>query len=198
MADETEAKLRLPLIGLLLAIAVGGAVDVVLDAPTTWRSLHLLYELGLIIAALAMASYLWFRWRAAERRTVTLEREIGQRQAERDAWKANAEGALEGMARAISLQLAAWQLTPAERDVIGQLLRGRSHKEIAAATGRSDRTVRQHAAAAYRKAGLSGRAEMAAYFLRDLPLEAAAAPAPATAAPDSTSISRPAASRPLT
>jgi DNA-binding NarL/FixJ family response regulator len=49
-----------------------------------------------------------------------------------------------------------------------QLLQGRSHKEIAATSGRSERTVRQHAAAAYEKAGLGGRAELAAFFLEGL------------------------------
>jgi DNA-binding NarL/FixJ family response regulator len=49
-----------------------------------------------------------------------------------------------------------------------QLLKGFTHKEIAAATDRSERTVRQHAVAVYRKAGLSGRAALAAFFLGDL------------------------------
>jgi DNA-binding NarL/FixJ family response regulator len=51
-----------------------------------------------------------------------------------------------------------------------QLLKGQSHKEIAAATGRSERTVRQHAVAAYHKAGVAGRAELAGFFLGDLSL----------------------------
>ena len=42
--------------------------------------------------------------------------------------------------------------------------------EIASATGRSERTVRQHAIAAYHKAGVGGRAELAAFFLGDLSL----------------------------
>ena len=50
------------------------------------------------------------------------------------------------------------------------LLKGQSHKEIATATGRSERTVRQHAIAAYHKAGVGGRAELAAFFLGDLTL----------------------------
>jgi DNA-binding NarL/FixJ family response regulator len=53
-----------------------------------------------------------------------------------------------------------------------QLLQGKSHKEIAAATGPSERTVRQHAATAYEKAGLGGRAELAAFFLEGLMLPA--------------------------
>jgi DNA-binding NarL/FixJ family response regulator len=55
------------------------------------------------------------------------------------------------------------------------LLKGHGHKQAAALTGRSERTVRQHAVSIYHKAGLSGRAELAAFFLEDLLLPRAAA-----------------------
>jgi len=57
------------------------------------------------------------------------------------------------------------------------VLKGHGHKEIAARTGRSERTVRQHAGAAYEKAGLGGRAELAAYFLEGVALPEPQAPA---------------------
>ena len=50
------------------------------------------------------------------------------------------------------------------------LLKGSSHKRIGRDTRRSERTVRQHAVAVYRKSGLSGRAELAAFFLGDVAL----------------------------
>lgn len=159
-----------PLVVLMVLIAVGGAVDLALDAPTDWWSVHVVYEVLLIGGALTTAAWLWRRWRGAVRTAGRLEVEVAERQAERDLWRRNAEEALGGLAVAIDRQLEAWSLTPAERDVVVALLKGRSHKEIAAATGRSERTVRQHAVAAYEKAGLGGRAELAAYFLRDLPL----------------------------
>jgi DNA-binding NarL/FixJ family response regulator len=52
-------------------------------------------------------------------------------------------------------------------------LKGFSHKEIGNLTGRSERTVRQHSIAVYRKSGLSGRAELSAFFLEDLLLPTA-------------------------
>ena len=52
------------------------------------------------------------------------------------------------------------------------LLKGYSHKQIAALTERSERTVRQHAVSVYRKSGLGGRAELSAFFLEDLLLPA--------------------------
>ena len=90
------------------------------------------------------------------------------RRAERDEWRESARKALEGLGEAIQRQFDAWKLTPAEREVALLLLKGYSHKHVATATGRSERTARQHATAVYQKAGLGSRAELAAYFLEDL------------------------------
>lgn len=73
---------------------------------------------------------------------------------------------------AIDRQFERWGLFAAEREVALLLLKGLSHKEVASARETSERTVRQQALAVYRKAGLSGRAELAAFFLEDLLLPA--------------------------
>ena len=160
--------LRIPVTLLLAAIVVGGAVDLVLDAPKDWASFHVLYEIALIAAAIAMTAWLWRGWGRAESSAGALRVSLAERQAERDAWRARAERALEGLGRAVDEQFGAWRLTPAEREVALLLLKGHGHKQIAAATGRSERTVRQHAVAVYQKSGLEGRAELAAFFLEDL------------------------------
>ena len=167
-SDPATPPMRVPLTLLLLAIVAGGAVDVALDGPEDWRSFHVVYELALIAAALGMVAWLWRRWGRAEASAGALRRSLAERQAERDAWRVRAERALEGFARAVDEQFDAWHLTPAEREVAVQLLKGLGHKQIAAATGRSERTVRQHAVAVYDKSGLQGRAELAAFFLDDL------------------------------
>jgi DNA-binding CsgD family transcriptional regulator len=168
--DQPDAPLRLPLALLLAAIALSGALDLALDRPTTMLSFHVLYELLLILSAGAGAVWLWAGWRGAARANLHLQRTLAERQAERDAWRASAEQALAGLGAAIDRQFERWELTPAEREIVLLLLKGRSHKEIAGETARSERTVRQHAAAAYRKAGLGGRAELAAFFLEGLML----------------------------
>jgi DNA-binding CsgD family transcriptional regulator len=170
MEDNGSRATRLVLAAVIAAIVLGGTVDLVLDRPRSWTSAHTLYELALIAAGIATAIWLWANWKRAAESVVELRRSLAERQAERDAWRRRAGEALEGLARAVNDQFLAWGLTPAEREVALLLLKGESHKAIAAATGRSERTVRQHAVAAYAKAGLGGRAELAAFFLGDLRL----------------------------
>jgi DNA-binding NarL/FixJ family response regulator len=69
---------------------------------------------------------------------------------------------------AIGRQFDRWELTGAERTVALLLLQGLSHKQIAGERSASERTVRQQAHTLYRKAGLGGRADLAAFFLRDV------------------------------
>lgn len=179
-SDPAPPQLRIPLTLLLLAIVVGSAVDLVLDAPEDWKSFHVAYEVLMMLGALGLAAWLWRGWWRAEASAGALRRTLAERQAERDAWRARAERVLEGLGRAVDEQFRAWQLTPAEREVALLLLKGHGHKQIAAATGRSERTVRQHAVAVYQKSGLQGRAELAAFFLEDLrmPLASEGAPEP--------------------
>lgn len=173
--DPIPFRSRLGLTLILLVILVTGTVDLILDRPADLLSGHVLYEAAMIAAALGGVTWLWLGWWRARREVAALHRSVAARQAERDAWRADAERALAGFAQAIDARFEAWQLTPAEREVALGLLKGKSHKEIAATSGRSERTVRQHAIAVYGKSGLGGRAELAAFFLEDLMLPAPSA-----------------------
>ena len=167
---EISSDSRLPrlLVVALASIVVGGTVDLILDQPESWLSFHVVFETLMIAGALVMATTLWLGWWHAERSLTEMRAHLEARKAERDEWRANARKALAGLGEAIDAQFAAWQLTPAEREVALLLLKGYSHKHVASATGRSERTARQHAAAVYEKAGLGSRAELSAYFLEDL------------------------------
>lgn len=182
-ADDDEltpsSPSRYPLftIAILAMVAVGGVTDLVLDNPESWRSLHVLFELLLILFSLASIGVLSLQWRhtrlelAGTRRALAAtKRSLDERRAERDAWRRSAEGALAGLGQAIDRQFEAWGLTPTEREIALLLLKGYGHKQIAGMTGRGERTVRQHAVSVYQKGGIGGRAELAAFFLQDLML----------------------------
>jgi DNA-binding CsgD family transcriptional regulator len=73
-----------------------------------------------------------------------------------------------GLSSVIEAQFSEWSLSGAEDEVGTLLLKGLSLKEISSIRETSERTTRKQAQAVYRKAGLSGRAELSAYFLEDL------------------------------
>jgi DNA-binding CsgD family transcriptional regulator len=165
-----DGALRWLLAAVLLLAIVGGGFDLWLDAPSSWLSWHVFYELLLITGAIVTSIALWSGWWHTRRSLAETREVLGVQRAEREAWQASARLALEGLGRAMDTRFTAWGLTPAEREVALALLKGQSHKVIAYETGRSERTVRQHAVAVYQKSGLGGRAELSAFFLEGVML----------------------------
>lgn len=84
---------------------------------------------------------------------------------EQDVALASARGALGDV---IAAQFTTWGLTPAERDVAFLALKGLDVAEIAELRGRAAGTVRAQLTRIYAKAGVSGRAQFAAWFVEDL------------------------------
>jgi len=166
----SDRHLRILLAVVLLLAIIGGAIDLVLDAPDGWLSFHVIYEIALILGEMTVVFLLWRAWSQAEHEVSSVKAELETQRAERDAWRASAESALSGFGRAVEERFAAWGLTPAEKEIALLLLKGKSHKEIAYSTNRSERTVRQHAVTIYQKSHLGGRAGLAAFFLDDLSL----------------------------
>lgn len=167
MEHDLDGRLKWVLAIALGSIIVGGTFDLIMDKPATWLSFHVVFETLMIAGALVMATTLWLGWWRSAHSEVALRATLA---AQRDAWAVRAEAWLEGLGHAIDGQFRAWRLTPTESEIALLLLKGFGHKEIAALTHRSERTVRQHASVVYDKANLSGRAELAAFFLHGLML----------------------------
>jgi len=174
--DPSPPRIRQLIAALLVAMAVLGVWDLATDAPRVWRGSHAFVEVGFIVLALASAVVLGRRWQDAERKLEGIRQALDARREERDVWKARAQTALRGLGEALDAQFDAWTLTPAEKETALFLLKGYSHKETASLTHRSERTVRQHAVSVYRKSGLAGRAELAAFFFEDMLLPQADRP----------------------
>jgi DNA-binding CsgD family transcriptional regulator len=159
---------------LFALIAVLMAADVVID----YRNGHAAIETFEILVFVSALAGIAFHWRGSiqeRRRSDRLDEELTAARAEavrwaEDAHRWNREAAdlLQGLGAAIDRQFDRWALTPAERDVALLQLKGLRHKEIAELRATSERTVRQQALAIYRKSGLNGRSDLAAFFLEDL------------------------------
>jgi DNA-binding CsgD family transcriptional regulator len=120
----------------------------------------------LVAIALAIAVAIWQR-RSATRRHQTLSNELARARESVRQTSEQAQHLLRGMGDQIDRQLEAWGLTAAEKEVATLMLKGLRHKEIASVRGTSERTVRQQALTVYRKAGVEGRTELAAFFVED-------------------------------
>ena len=123
-----------------------------------------------LVVLLRRLALLQRRERSSHEQLAVLGRELDRSCAEGAKWRAEAVDLLAGLGTLIDRQFGKWGLSAAEREVALFLLKGLSHKEIASARSVSEATARQQAAAVYRKAGLGGRHDLAAFFLEDLML----------------------------
>jgi DNA-binding NarL/FixJ family response regulator len=169
--------------GVFLLIAALLCVDYLSDSQAHDVRLHAAIELTLMAVAVLAATVLWSRFVRLRRRERLLSGDLDRARAEARRWKTEASDVLRGLGAAIDTQFGRWGLSSAEREVALLLLKGLAHKEIAEVRETSEKTVRQQSLAVYRKAGLSGRAELSAFFLEDLLLPVDA-PAPRTEAPE--------------
>lgn len=117
-----------------------------------------------------MAAVAWTVQRVGDLKEeqAALSNNLSRAMAQGDQWRAERQAEIAALGSAIADQFRQWQLTAAEIDIAGLMLKGASLKEIAIARYTSEATIRQQAQSIYRKAGLSGRAELSAYFLESL------------------------------
>ena len=128
--------------------------DVIGDLRTDPISGHFIFE-AIVTAALVLGIVFG---------TFALRRTIELLRAQDQALQV-ARGAL---SEVIEAQFQAWALTPAERDVGLLALKGLDVAEIAELRGAAQGTVRAQLTRIYSKAGVSGRAQFAAFFVEDL------------------------------
>lgn len=65
-------------------------------------------------------------------------------------------------------QFCAWKLSASEQDIVISMLKGLTFREIAGLRETREKTVRQQASAVYRKAGVSSRSELTAWFFEEM------------------------------
>jgi DNA-binding CsgD family transcriptional regulator len=161
---------------LFVSVTVFVAVDMAADLASGIGATHLGIETAALMLCLAGVYATGLELTKAVRSAYGLRRDLDGTRADLAHWQAEAEALLRGVSAAIDQQFRDWELSSAECDVALLILKGLSYKEVAQVRATTERTVRHQALAIYRKAGLAGRAEMAAYFLEDLllPRQAAA------------------------
>lgn len=153
---------------LFIMIGVSVVVDLGADLRLGVSALHVGAECFALVLALGGTVATAWQLRKAHLANQHLLLDLEGTRADVTRWRTDVEVLLRGLGAAIDLRFEEWGLSSAEREVALLILKGLSYKDVASARSTSERTVRHQAVAVYRKAGVAGRAEMAAFFLEDL------------------------------
>lgn len=165
-AQETGfAGVAAGLFGLIFLLI---AWDLIEDFSHGTGGLHVTLELAVLLLAAVGAALLLRRAYVARASLKALQRDLERARRDSLRWRQDSRALIEGLSLAIQQQFGEWKLTAAESEVALLLLKGLSLKEIGALRETSERTVREQARSVYRKAELSGRSALSAYFLEDL------------------------------
>lgn len=154
--DQKSLALRKALFLTAAALQVGCGLVFVGDVIAEFgdMSSHTWVE-AFGVLALAVGATLTFReYRSLLARNSKVERELGA-----------ASGALQ---EAIEAHFDAWGLTAAERDVALLSIKGVPIADIATMRNTREGTIKAQSAAIYRKAGVSGRAELISLVIEEL------------------------------
>lgn len=158
-------------IGIIAVLALGLTAFDEWRQPTLppWDEIAIDFADELMLIG-AMAGMAWTvqSLRDLRQDQAALSNNLARAVAQGETWRAGRRKEIAAMGQAIADQFRDWRLTAAEIDIAGLMLKGASLKEIALARDTSEATIRQQAQSVYRKSGLSGRAELSAYFLESL------------------------------
>ena len=184
-AFTSERRLLIGLLVAFVAVALFAAVDIGSDLREGTDPAHVSAEAAILLVGLAGAGFMARRLILVLRHARTLQSEaldlaeqLDATRVEANRWREEVRDLMKGLAEALDQQFDRWRLSPAEKEVALLLLKGLSHKDIAEVRSVTEATARQQARSVYKKAGLSGRHDLAAFFLEDLmlPIQASEGP----------------------
>jgi DNA-binding CsgD family transcriptional regulator len=159
--DVQDYRYTRAAISLFAIIALLIGWDVIADQRESVNFGHMAIELFVMLVAASGTILLWLQLHR-------VQSDLARALIENEQWREENLELIQGLGAAIHKQFGSWHLTKAEAEVGLFILKGLSHKGIAQIRQTSERTIREQARALYRKSGLSGRAELSAFFLEDL------------------------------
>ena len=163
--NKKERKL---VAAILFGIVIMVTPDLIEDSREVAHWAHLLWEILTTLSALFGVFYLMRDSFKTKHLLADEKQKSKQLQQESEKWREQSKKYVDGLSLEIDLQLQLWGLTNSEKEVAFLLLKGMSLKEVAEIRGTAEKTARAQSMSIYSKAGLSGRSELAAFFLEDL------------------------------
>lgn len=166
LSNRRLLKIAMSLYGVIFVLI---AWDLVGDYGDGIEWAHLVTELMVLLTTVIGMGIFWYWFYQSTQSTLrTLQTDLAAARKQAQMWRDESRELIAGLGLEIQKQFVRWGLTHAEAEVGLLLLKGFSHQEIANIRSASERTVREQARALYRKAGISGRSSLSAFFLEDL------------------------------
>jgi len=144
-------------------------IDIIFD----WQEMgglnaHIMVEVLMgTIALLAVGVILYGIWKQ-KNELKALNLTLTQTRVELSETRLKTQKLMGEFSKIIQSQFDEWKLTQSEKEVALLLLKGLSLEEIASVRETKEKTVRQQASNLYKKASISGRHELVAFFFEDL------------------------------
>jgi DNA-binding CsgD family transcriptional regulator len=153
---------------VLVLFAVFFFFDIYLDVKEGIPMLHIWHEVALFVVAVGAIGWQLYVIFQKNLSISHLNVELLETKKTYQDWKLKTRSNAQEIRHMIDQQFGLWHLSPSEKDVALLLIKGFSMKEIAEFRSTHEKTVRQQATTIYKKSSLSGRQELAAFFLEDI------------------------------
>jgi DNA-binding NarL/FixJ family response regulator len=156
------------IISLLFILAVLHTYGFLSDIQNADRNtLHMTVDAAVVLISFGGVGYLLWENHRKHHEIQSLNVQLHHSHARISALDKKLQQASRKHIEVIHEQLHEWELSPTEKEIALLLLKGLSFEEIATVRNTKEKTVRQQAIAVYRKSGLNGRHEFAAWFFED-------------------------------
>ncbi|MCB1168317.1 MAG: response regulator transcription factor [Leptospiraceae bacterium] len=165
---KTDTQILIHRLGLISALflAAFNAYDfthhMIMEGGISWHAgIEGLVLLGLAFLLLAMRNTTHEEFRRAAMELSVARQEL-------DEFRSRNSRLMKDYRDAVQIQFDRWGFTEGERTVAERLILGFTFREIAAQLDKKEKTVRNQSQSIYDKAGLTGRHDLAAFFLQDI------------------------------
>lgn len=171
-----------PLLGMALVVAliVLNLYDIVFHVVAEKDlSPHQVSEAVLVMLITGLAIFVLWRYRrnlgraGLELNRMRTEAERAREEAERsgrelDRFREMNRDIFQSLRTAMSDQFDRWGFSPEEKRAARLIIQGLTFREIAARLDKSEKTIRNQSLSIYSKSGMTGRNDLAAFFLLDI------------------------------
>lgn len=156
-------------LGVFILLFLISFIDILLDweGMGGWNA-HIMVEMFMGILSLIAFGVLLFSYWQQKQTIDETQQDLSDAQEALSSAQQQTKKLMGEFSKIIQSQFEEWKFTQSEKEVALLLLKGLTLDEIAEIRQTKEKTVRQQASNLYKKAGLSGRHELVAFFFEDL------------------------------